>query len=52
MLKLSDHSELGEVCLRCYQDEILENGQPRSGFDGEAIGAGPSCLGAPSYRSK
>ena len=28
------------MCLRCYQDEILENGQPRSDFEGEEMGGG------------
>ena len=28
-----EHEDLVEICLRCYQDEILENGQPRSDFE-------------------
>jgi hypothetical protein len=28
-----EHEDLGETCLKCYQDEILENGQPRSDFE-------------------
>jgi hypothetical protein len=34
------HADLGEVCLRCYQEEILKNGQPRSDFEDEEIGGG------------
>ena len=28
-----EHAELGEICLRCYEQEILENGQPRKDFE-------------------
>ena len=35
-----DHSEIGLVCLRCYQDEILKNGQPRSDYMGKSICGG------------
>jgi hypothetical protein len=31
------HRELGEVCLRCYEEEITKNGQPRSDFEGNQI---------------
>lgn len=27
-----EHPELGEICLRCYQEEILEKGQPVQDF--------------------
>jgi hypothetical protein len=35
-----DHSELGRICLRCYEREILENGQPRADFRGSSIEGG------------
>jgi hypothetical protein len=35
-----DHSEIGDVCLRCYQDEILKNGQPRSDCPGKSVRCG------------
>lgn len=28
------------LCLRCYQDEILENGQPREDFEGDRVKGG------------
>lgn len=34
------HSDRGEICLRCYQDEVLKNGQPRSDFEGDQIRGG------------
>jgi len=40
MWQFREHAELGEICLRCYQDEILENGQPRSDFSGSKISGG------------
>lgn len=39
-IQFRDHENLGHVCLRCYQDEILENGQPRSDFESESIRGG------------
>jgi hypothetical protein len=35
-----EHEDLGEICLKCYQDEILENGQPASDFHGNKIKGG------------
>lgn len=35
-----NHSDLGEICLRCYQDEVLKSGQPRSDFEGERVRGG------------
>jgi hypothetical protein len=34
------HSGLGHACLRCYETEILENGQPRDDFEGDSISGG------------
>jgi len=39
-LQFRDHPELGYICLRCYQDEILKNGQPRSDFEDDKIRGG------------
>lgn len=35
-----DHSEIGYVCLRCYEKEVLENGQPASDFVSGSIRGG------------
>jgi len=40
MNQFRDHVELGYVCLRCYQDEILQNGQPREDFIGNQVRGG------------
>jgi len=40
MMQFREHKELGYVCLKCYETEILENGQPRSDFAGSRIGGG------------
>lgn len=34
------HEDLGFVCLQCYETEVLENGQPRSDFEGSGIKGG------------
>ncbi|MBI4446884.1 MAG: hypothetical protein HY645_13385 [Acidobacteria bacterium] len=39
-VQFREHEELGYVCLRCYETEILENGQPRSDFEGSRIKGG------------
>ncbi|MDA2912537.1 hypothetical protein MYX77_01005 [Acidobacteriia bacterium AH_259_A11_L15] len=40
MLQFRKHTDLGYICLCCYQDEILKNGQPRSDFEGHTIDGG------------
>lgn len=40
MAQFRDHADLGYVCLKCYETEILENGQPRVDFQGNRIGGG------------
>lgn len=35
-----DHADLGYVCLRCYEKEIMENGQPRTDFQDHRICGG------------
>lgn len=40
MTQFRDQAELGRVCLRCYEKEILNNGQPREDFEGERIHGG------------
>lgn len=39
-VQFRDHADLGYVCLKCYEAEILENGQPRSDFETSKIGGG------------
>lgn len=39
-LQFRDHSNLGYVCLRCYEADILANGQPREDFEGSSIHGG------------
>ena len=34
------HADLGYICLRCYETEILSNGQPRIDFEGHSIRGG------------
>ena len=40
MWQFRTHATIGEVCLRCYEKEILENGQPRSDFENSRINGG------------
>lgn len=40
MVQFKDHADLGYVCLRCYEEEILKNGQSRSDFEGTRIKGG------------
>lgn len=39
-VQFRDHADLGYICLRCYEKEILDNGQPRIDFEGNRIGGG------------
>jgi|GEM_PF-3012599 len=39
-VQFRDHVDLGYICLRCYEKEILGNGQPRSDFEGSRIRGG------------
>jgi hypothetical protein len=39
-LQFRNYDLLGHVCLRCYQDQVLKNGQPRSDFEEEVIEGG------------
>jgi len=39
-IQFRDHADLGYICLRCYEKEILGNGQPRSDFEGSRIRGG------------
>lgn len=40
MVQFRDHADLGYICLKCYETEILENGQPYSDFEGSKISGG------------
>lgn len=40
MWQYRNHADLGEICLRCYEKVILENGQPRIDFEGNKIAGG------------
>ncbi len=40
MWQFRTHADLGEICLRCYEKEILGNGQPRSDFENSRINGG------------
>lgn len=40
MWQFREHAELGDICLRCYESEILRNGQPRCDFESDHIGGG------------
>ncbi len=40
MWQYRNHAGLGEICLQCYETEILKNGQPRSDFEGDRINGG------------
>ena len=39
-VQFRNHADIGYVCLKCYETEILENGQPRSDFTGSRINGG------------
>ncbi|MCI0724478.1 MAG: hypothetical protein L0338_36770 [Acidobacteria bacterium] len=39
-VQFREHVDLGYVCLRCYETEILSNGQPREDFEGSKIDGG------------
>lgn len=39
-MQFRDHADLGWICLRCYQNEILDNGQPRTDYEGSRIHGG------------
>ncbi|MGH7771438.1 MAG: hypothetical protein ACREQA_04305 [Candidatus Binatia bacterium] len=39
-VQFRDHADLGYICLRCYETEILTNGQPREDFDSGRIHGG------------
>ncbi len=40
MCQFREHADLGDICLRCYETEILKNGQPRSDFEDAQIKGG------------
>jgi len=44
-VQFRDHADLGYICLRCYETEILANGQPREDFEGNKIHGGMSFSG-------
>jgi len=39
-VQFREHADLGYICLRCYEKETLESGQPRSDFGGSKIRGG------------
>ncbi len=39
-VQFRNHEDLGYICLRCYEGEILKNGQPRSDFEGNQMKGG------------